>query len=281
MSARNLLLAAAALAGIVACASEPPPRPAPRPAPVAARPKPARPAAPVDRSADVARELGVDPARLVWSPSRSAFAIALPQKLVVYGVSGNKRAEIDAARAAEISELRFLGEDRLAYLAPAPAPAPAPAHHKRHAARARPAAARATTTYVVQPLTGDTTAIACAGRSFVFSPAGDHLAFIAGDPGAEHVAVDGTQVYPRAGATRILGDPAWSRDGASLALIEGGGRPQLVVLVEFDNPNGDNSWPLPPQAADPSLRVFWAGAGNIVVGRELTRPVFATSFKRE
>jgi hypothetical protein len=115
----------------------------------------------------------------------------------------------------------------------------------------------------------------------VFSPAGDHLAFVAGDPGHEHVDVDGAQVYPRSGVTRVLGEPAWSRDGASLALIEGGDKLQLVVLVEFDNPNGDNTWPLPPQAADPSLRVFWAGAGNVVVGHELTRPVFAASFKRE
>ena len=115
----------------------------------------------------------------------------------------------------------------------------------------------------------------------MFSPAGDHLAFVVGEPGHEHVGVDGVQVYPRAGETSILGEPAWSRDGGSLALIEGGGRPQLVVLVEFDNPNGDNTWPLPPQATDPSLHVFWAGRTNVVIGRELTKPVFATSFTRE
>jgi hypothetical protein len=281
--AARLAAACVAVSAVAACASEPPPRPpaAPRPAPVAARPRPK----PVDRSAGVARDLGVDAARFVWSPGHGAFAIALPgaaaeapHKLVVYGAGGDKRAELEAVRAGEIAELRFLGEDRLAYLAPAAPPAPPPRHKK--AARAKPPLAPHTA-YVVQPLSGGAAPIACEGRSFVFSPAGDHLAFVAGDPGHEHVGVDGAQVYPRSGATRVLGEPAWSRDGASLALIEGGAEPRLVVLVEFDNPNGDNTWPLPPQAADPTLHVFWAGAGNVVVGRELTRPVFATSFKRE
>jgi hypothetical protein len=54
-----------------------------------------------------------------------------------------------------------------------------------------------------------------------------------------------------------------------------------VVLVEFDNPHGDNFWPLPPEATDPTLRVFWAGVGRLVVGHEMTTPAFATSFRRE
>jgi hypothetical protein len=282
MSRAALVIALAVAAA--SCASAPPPPPSPR---VASRPaavrRPAPP--PVDRSADVARDLGVDTARLAWSPSHRAFAIALPPKdapaeapwrLLVYGRGGDPRPSFAAVRPGAIAELRFLGENRLAYLAPA---APVPRQHRK-GGRAKPTLV-ARPAYVVQPTTEGAPPTVCEGRSFVFSPAGDHLAFVAGDPGREHVGVDGAQVYPRSGETRIMGEPAWSRDGASLALIEGGPEPRLVVLVEFDNPNGDNTWPLPPQAADPSLHVFWAGAGNVVIGRELTHPVFATSFKRE
>jgi hypothetical protein len=121
----------------------------------------------------------------------------------------------------------------------------------------------------------------CEGRSFTFSHNGDHIAWVGGAPRREWVGADGVQVYPRAGVSTIQGEPAWSADGRSLALIEGRARPRLVVLVEFDNPHGDNVWPLPPDATDPTMRVFWAGAGRLVVGHEITKPVFATSFRRE
>jgi hypothetical protein len=134
---------------------------------------------------------------------------------------------------------------------------------------------------VIQPISEGAAPILCEGRRFVFAPAGDHLAWVAGDPGHEHVRVDGVQVYPRSGGTTVQTEPAWSSDGASLALIEAGDRLQLVVLVEFDNPNGDNTWPLPSEAADRALHVFWAGRRNIVVGPEMTRPVFSTSFERQ
>jgi hypothetical protein len=283
----------------------------------AARPRPPRP---VDRSAEIAASLKVDSADLTWSPSHTVFVVALapepaageadadpraatpraPHRLVAYDAGGDKRGEFEALRPGPISELRFLDDERLVYLVPPPPPPPA-ARSGRHgkprrkgarrgappaAARtatgtkAAAAAARPTTMYAIQPLRQGAPPVMCEGRRFVFSPKGDHLAWVAGEPAREYVAADGAQVYPRDGVTTIQNEPAWSNDGVSLALIEGGDSPRLVVLVEFDNPSGDNSWPLPPAAIDPSLRVYWAGASRLVVGHDLTKPVFATSFTR-
>jgi hypothetical protein len=108
------------------------------------------------------------------------------------------------------------------------------------------------------------------------------VAYLAGDAKRQRLFADGEAAYPRRGWTTIQGDAAWSPDGASLALIESGAHPRLVVLVEFDNPSGDNTWPLPPEAAvDSSLHVYWAGQGKLVVGPSLTKPLFATSFHRD
>jgi hypothetical protein len=285
MTRAALIAGAAALVGFAAaCASEPPP-PRRRPA-AAATASRAHPAPAVDRSADVARALGVDPADLIWSASHRAFAVALPRpgggdaaprQLRVYGAGGEERGGFAALRPGPLVGLRFLGDDRLVYQVP---PAPVPAVHHRKAHAHKPPATQPEA-YAIQRVAEGAAPVVCEGGRFVFSPSGDHLAFVAGDPGHESVGVDGTQVYPRSGVTTVQGTPAWSRDGASLALIEGGRKLQLVVLVEVDNPTGDNTWPLPPEAQDPSLHVYWAGVGNIVVGHELTKPVFATSFRRE
>jgi hypothetical protein len=202
-------------------------------------------------------------------------------RLAVFGATGHERAEVDAAHPGMIEDLRFLGESRLVYRIAAPvrpldkrAPGPRPSGKKK-------TPPTPTTLYVIQPFGPIAAPMTCEGRSFTFSPKGDHIAWVTGEPGREWVGADGVQVYPRAGVTSIQGEPAWSPDGRSLATIEGGANPKLVVLVEFDNPHGDNSWPLPAEATDPSLRVFWAGVGRLVVGHEITKPMFSTSFRRQ
>src|SRR5207247_3627682 len=54
-------------------------------------------------------------------------------------------------------------------------------------------------------------------------------------PEAAYVAVDGAQVYPRKGRTVVASEPAWSRDGHSLAFLElpAARPPRLVLLAEF------------------------------------------------
>jgi hypothetical protein len=316
------LTLASALGG--GCASEPPPVPERRPPRAKAPPRdldaeadrqrPPKPAAPIDTPEVIAAKLGVEPSQLQWSPGHKSYAAAVPPKdpgatpaatykLAAYSAAGERLIEVDGARPGVVADLRFMGEDRLIYRVTPWPPPPAAKHGKRGKAPKRAKQAKQakqakrggkpkpkspprapTTLYVIQPLAADAAPIVCEGRRFTFSPKGDHVAWVAGEPGQELVGADGAQVYPRSGVTAIPGEPAWSRDGGSLAVIEGGPAPKLVVLVEVDNPSGDNSWPLPPEAAGPTLptlRVFWAGAGRIVVGHDVTKPVFATSFVRE
>ena len=100
MRTRRRLVCACALAGWLAgCGSEPPPpqRPPPAPPPAASRidaPIRRAPPKPRDRSAEVAKALGVDTADLIWSPARKTFAAALPDgHLAVHGVGGDPRGQ--------------------------------------------------------------------------------------------------------------------------------------------------------------------------------------------
>ena len=300
----EIALVAAVVGAALACASKPDNRPhdndnLPPPPPAAKRPEsppPKQEAKVVESPEAVAARLGVDPGQLKWGPARKSYAVAIapkksaeesaengtPYRLAVFGATGEHRAEVAAARPGMVEELRFLGESRLVYrIAP-----PARSLGKR-ATRPRPASKKkktppvATALYVIQPFAPIAAPMACEGRSFIFSRNGDHVAWVGGAPGREWLGADGEQVYPRTGVTSIQGDPAWSADGRSLALIEAGAQPKLVVLVEFDNSQGDSVWPLPPDAIDPTMRVFWAGAGRLVVGHEIAQPVFATSFRRK
>ena len=293
----EITLVTAVVGALLACASRPDNRPHDNltPPPPAAKPPqspPSKREAKVAESPEaVAARLGVDPARLKWSPGRTSYAAAIspkesagngaPYRLAVFGAAGEHHAEVNAARPGMVEDLRFLGESRLVYRIAPPAPSlDKRATGPRHTGKKKTPPAP-TALYVIQPFTPIAAPMVCEGRSFTFSPNGDHIAWVNGAPGREWLGADGAQVYPRAGVTGIQGEPAWSSDSRSLALIEGGAKPKLVVLVEFDNPHGDNVWPLPPDATDPTMRVFWAGAGRLVVGHEMTKPVFATSFRRE
>jgi hypothetical protein len=239
----------------------------------------------------VAARLGVDPAQLKWSPDRTSYAAAVspkenakgsaPYRLAVFAASGEHRADIAAARAGVVEDLRLVSDACLVYRLVPPAPSlDKRATGPRHTGKKKTPPAPSMV-YVIQPIAPIAAAMVCEGRSFTFSPKGAHVAWVNGAPGREWLGADGAQVYPRTGVTRIQGEPAWSSDGRSLALIEGGAQPKLVVLVEFDNAHGDNVWSLPPDATDPTMRVFWAGAGRLVVGHDMTKPVFATSFRRQ
>ena len=293
----GITLAAAVLGALLACGSKPDSRsrgnlnPTPPAANPPESPPPKHEAKITPSPESVAAKLGVDPAELKWSPDRTSYSAAIapkkgagsnaPYRLAVFGGAGEHRAEVAVVRPGVVEDLRYLGESRLVYRMTQPAPPldKRAIWPRRTGRRMQPTAP--TTVYVIQPFAPLAAPMVCEGRSFTFSPHGDHVAWVSGAPGREWLGADGAQVYPRAGVTGIQGEPAWSSDGRSLAVIEGGAKPKLVVLVEFDNPHGDNVWPLPPDAADPTMRVFWAGVGRLVVGHEMTKPVFATSFRRE
>jgi hypothetical protein len=278
---------------VATCASEPPPPlvaarrspiilDLPPPAPVPEAPPPAAPVrpppSPVD---DVVKALGVSKTDLIWSAARRSFAVVLPVKpaapkprrpsptmIAVHSSTGERLGTFRALGTGPVSELRFLGEDRLTYRLPVTPSARPPA---------RPAPLR----YAIQPTKAGAAPVVCTGWHFVLSPAGNHVAYVGGDKNRQRLLVDGEAVYPRHGFTTLRGEPAWASDSLGLAAIESGAHRQLVVLVEFDNPTGDNTWRLPPEADDPSLHVFWAGPGKLVVGPSLTKPVFAASFHRD
>lgn len=120
-----------------------------------------------------------------------------------------------------------------------------------------------------------------AGGSFTWDSTHHHVAFVSGVPGRQVLVVDGKTVWPRVGATRLHGDPTWGPEGHGLAIVdEGGGAPKLVVLVEFDDPAGDLTWPVPRDALAPGLKVFWATDSKVVIGESALQPKFAAGWER-
>ena len=90
-----------------------------------------------------------------------------------------------------------------------------------------------------------------------------------------------TRHRPRYGSTRIHRPPVWSPDGHGLAFTdEGPNGPRLVVLVEFDDAQGDLTWPIPRDAISPGLKVFWAGDNKVVIGETGLKPRFAADWQR-
>jgi hypothetical protein len=275
-----------------------------------------------DTRQKLATRLKVDPATLRFSPSKRLVAcvreVAARKKvkrppprrhqIIVVDPDGARRALFEAVSLRGSDEppkdFRFLAEDRLIYEVVQPSPPSAPVARKRasparrRARGKRPAHVAPPSVppsdplfprrlLVIQPIEGRQRPIRCDGARFTFTGQHDHFAFVTGKPEAEFVSVDGVQVYPRRGRTIITSDPAWSKDGRSLAFVEmpAAGKPRLVLLGEFDNPTGDTTWELPPSASAPAsvegVRVLWSGPAKLVVARSPTKPLFSTSFVKE
>jgi hypothetical protein len=175
-----------------------------------------------------------------------------------------------------------------------PAAARPPAGKTAHAAPKSPATTAALGTgpdgslppprlFIIQSLQTHARPVRCEGHFFAFTVHSDHVAFVGGLPDAAFVAVDGEPVYPRHGRSVIPSAVAWSKDGHSLAFIETPpeGPPRLVLLAEFDNATGDTKWDLPASTSVDGARVFWAGAGRLVVGKTIGHPLFSTSFQKQ
>jgi hypothetical protein len=121
-----------------------------------------------------------------------------------------------------------------------------------------------------------------AGADFTWDPSHRHVAFLSGVAGRQVLVVDGKTVWPRAGATKLHGDPTWGPDGHGLAIVDEGaaGAPKLVVLVEYTDPAGDLTWPVPRDALAPGLKVFWATDSKVVIGESALQPKFAAGWER-
>jgi len=272
---------------LAACAAKKPPAPAAAPPRMAApTPPPAPPPPPDTKAADeaamkIALARGLTTFDVHWAPARRFFFIAPvlegKTRLEVYSDDGQLLSAPEVVGVPR--DLTWLDDARLVYRA-TPPPPPGRGKGKRRGARAGALKGPPTEIYVIQPIRPAAHPIHCDGAAFTFAPAKNRLAHVVADRDGTYVAVDGQQVYPRQGRTRIVSAPSWSDDGMALAFLAVSGKePKLVLLAEYDNPTGDTSWPLPPATALAGLQVFWGGPGKLVVGESLGKPVFSTSFE--
>ncbi len=135
--------------------------------------------------------------------------------------------------------------------------------------------------YVVHDAETGEVLAARSGGDPVWGPQHRHLAFLAGAAAQQALVIDGRNVWPRRGTTRVHGVPVWSPDGHGIALVEDGPfGPRLVVLVEYADASGDLTWPVPRDALSSGLRVFWAGDNKVVIGETALRPRFAADWER-
>ncbi|HEY0711798.1 MAG TPA: hypothetical protein VGF45_03935 [Polyangia bacterium] len=190
-------------------------------------------------------------------------------------------------------DFRFLGEDSVIYEVVKSPPedkpiARAPKQRRKTKAKKLVAAKPSEPEpdkrlFVIHPLGKRARPIRCEHIHIAWNPQKTHIASMGGPPHARFVAVDGVKVYPRRGASRLSGPPAWSKDGTSLAFVEN--RPEkparLVLLAEFDNPTGDTFWDLPAMASLEGAQAYFTGHDRLVVGKSALKPLFAAPFTKE
>jgi hypothetical protein len=135
--------------------------------------------------------------------------------VLVRNLAGDPVNDFSVYRPGVPEKLSWLDNRRLGYLAP-------PDATKKLAAL----------TFVVHDADTGEVLAARSGSDFTWDPARRHVAFLVGKVGQQALVVDGKNVWPRAGLTKLHGDPVWSSDGHGLAIVdEGTGAPRLVVMV--------------------------------------------------
>jgi WD40-like Beta Propeller Repeat len=207
-----------------------------------------------------------DGKRFAYVRARAQAAVgkgaASSAHVLVRNLAGDPVNDFSVYRPGMPDKLSWLDNRRLGYLAPADV--------NKHSM-----------TYVVHDADTGEVLAARSGNDFAWDPSKRHVAFTVGKAGQQALVVDGKNVWPRAGLTKLHGEPVWSADGHGLAIVdEGAGAPRLVVMVEFDNPQGDLTWPVPRDALAPGLKVFWASDSKVVIGESTLKPKFAAGWER-
>jgi hypothetical protein len=205
---------------------------------------------------------------MVFSPDGRRFAYLRQgtssyARVLVRNLLGDPVNDFAVYRPGVPEALAWLDNRRLGYLAPIE--------------RGRPAA----NVFVVHDAETGEVLSARPGFGFTWDARHRHIAFLAGLAGKQALVVDGNNVWPRSGFTKLHGDPVWSNDGHGIAIVdEGYGAPKLVVLVEFKDPQGDLTWPVPREALSPGLKVFWASDSKVVIGESALKPKFVAGWDR-
>jgi hypothetical protein len=215
---------------------------------------------------------------MVFSPDGLKFAYvrekatasnaraAQPAHVLVRNLAGDPINDFPVYRPGRPDELIWIDNRRLGYVAP---------HDPKASAKNPPSL------YVVHDVSTGEVLSARSGAELVWGPRRQHVAFVSGAPQKQAVVVDGRNVWPRYGTTKVHGPPVWSPDGHGLAFTEETPQgPRLVVLVEFDDAQGDLTWNVPREALAPGLKVFWAGDSKVVIGETSLKPRFAADWQR-
>jgi hypothetical protein len=218
----------------------------------------------------------VQKGEMVFSPDGKRFAYvrqrttasagrttALPAHVLIRNLAGDPVNDFSVFRPGEPTSLSWIDNRHLGYLAP-----PEPGR-------------KTSPTFVLHDADTGEVLAARSGSQFTWDPAHHHVAFVVGKPGQQALVVDGKNVWPRRGVTSIHGEPVWSNDGHGIAFVDAASvGPKLVVLVEYADPQGDLSWPVPAQALAPGLRVYWASDSKVIIGEDKLKPRFAAGWER-
>jgi hypothetical protein len=205
-------------------------------------------------------------AEMVFSPDKRRFAYVRQKgeamRILVRNMAGdpiNDFAAYKAVALARPEELTWIDNRRLGYVTQ---------NQNR-------------LMYVVHDADTGEVLAARSGGEPIWGPQHRHVAFVTGAGDKQALVVDGRNVWPRRGLTKMQGAPVWSPDGHGLAFVEDGNfGPRLVVLVEYPDASGDLTWPIPREAVAPGLHVFWAGDNKVVIGESALRPRFAADWER-
>jgi hypothetical protein len=207
---------------------------------------------------------------LFFSPSQNKYAMvdlesapdAPPTRMLIRSLRGRILSQILMKQPGVPREIAWIDERRIGYIEPKGALHP-------------------TDVYRVHDSNNGGLINERPGNSFSWDPAKKKVAYLSREGRA--VAVGDKEIYPRTRTprARYRGPIAWSADGRGLAFIELGEQPKLVVLVELEDESGDLSWPIPPEATGPSMKVFWAAPNKVVIGDDPLNPKFAAPWERD
>jgi len=200
-------------------------------------------------------------AEMVFSPDKRRFAYVREKsgvRIMVRNLAGDPINEFAAYRNRP-EELTWIDNRRICYVTQA----------------------ENRLMYVVHDAETGEVLAARSGGEPIWGPERRHVAFVTGVGDKQALVVDGRNVWPRRGLTKMHGPPVWSPDGHGLAFVEDGNfGPRLVVLVEYPDASGDLTWPVPRDALAAGLHVFWAGDNKVVIGESAFRPKFAADWER-
>ncbi|MCC6751395.1 MAG: hypothetical protein IT371_27335 [Deltaproteobacteria bacterium] len=218
-------------------------------------------------------EVGRD--EMLWAPDgqRFAYVKAKPRRdveggafsfVVVRNLRGDSVNEFPVYRPGQPSELEWIDDDQISYVAPPDKSGDA---------------------YVVHSVSTGEVVRVLRGRSFVWSPGRKRLAYVSNDTRRPIIKVDDHIVWPRGSTTaarkrQLISPLSWSPDGSGLAFLERDGKEaRLVVLLVVDNHEGDLTWPLPKGANGGENKLFWA-QNKVLIGESAFKPRFAASWNR-